>query len=126
VPEAELLPDPADLEATVAVQAMVIAELRGANAEQTRMIAEQAGVIEALRAQVAELERQLGRHSGNSSKPPSSDGLGKPPAPRQQRRGAVASPASSPARRVRTWPRCPSRTRSWCTGRSGARAVAGS
>ena len=63
VPEAELLSDPAaDLEATVAVQAAVIVGLRAANAEQ-------AGVIEVLRARVAELERQLGRHSGNSSKP---------------------------------------------------------
>jgi len=90
VPEAELLPDPAaELEATVAVQAVVIAELRGANAEQAR-------VIEALRARVAELERQLGRHSGNSSKPPSQDGLGKPPAPRQQRRGGGRRPGKQP------------------------------
>jgi transposase len=97
VPEAELLPDPvADLEATVAVQAMVIAELRGANAEQARVIAEQAEVIEALRAQVAELERQLGRHSGNSSKPPSSDGLGKPPSPRRERRDRGRRPGKQP------------------------------
>jgi transposase len=61
-------PDP---EATVAVQAAVIAELRSANAEQARLIA-------TLQARVAELERRLGRDSSNSSKPPSSDGLGKP------------------------------------------------
>ncbi len=61
-------PDP---EATVAVQAAVIAELRAANAEQARLIA-------TLQARVAELERRLGRDSSNSSKPPSSDGLGKP------------------------------------------------
>jgi hypothetical protein len=29
----------------------------------------------------------------------------------------AASPASSPARPARTWPRCPSRTRSWPIGR---------
>jgi uncharacterized coiled-coil protein SlyX len=40
-------PDP-DLEATVVVQAAVIAELRAANAEQTRLIA-------VLQARVAEL-----------------------------------------------------------------------
>jgi transposase len=63
-------PDP-DLEATVAVQAAVIAELRAVNAEQDRLIAR-------LQARVAERERRLGRDSSNSSMPPSSDGLGKP------------------------------------------------
>jgi transposase/uncharacterized coiled-coil protein SlyX len=63
-------PDP-DLEATVAVQAAVIVELRAANAEQARLIA-------TLQARVAELERRLGKDSSNSSKPPSSDGLRKP------------------------------------------------
>jgi transposase/uncharacterized coiled-coil protein SlyX len=66
--------DPA---ATIAVQATVIAELRAANAEQARLIA-------TLQARVAELERRLGKDSSNSSKPPSSDGLGKPA--RAQRR----------------------------------------
>jgi transposase len=63
-------PDP-DLEATVAVQAAVIAGLRAANAEQARL-------IDTLKARVVELERRLGKDSSNSSKPPSSDGLGKP------------------------------------------------
>jgi uncharacterized coiled-coil protein SlyX len=58
------------LEATVAVQAAVIAELRAANAEPARLIA-------TLQARVAELERRLGKDSSNSSKPPSSDGLAK-------------------------------------------------
>ena len=69
-----------DLEATVAVQAMVIDQLREANA---RLAAANA----ALAARVAELERRLGRDSSNSSRPPSSDGLGKPPAPRRERHG---------------------------------------
>jgi transposase len=59
------------LEATVAVQAAVIAELRAVNAEQARLIA-------TLQARVVELERRLGKDSSNSSKPPSSDGLRRP------------------------------------------------
>jgi transposase len=53
------------------VQAAVIAELRAVNAEQAHLIA-------TLQARVVELERRLGKDSSNSSKPPSSDGLGKP------------------------------------------------
>jgi len=95
--QAVILPlarDP-DRDAAVVVQT-VLAELQAANAEQARVIAEQARVIEALRARVAELERQLSRHSGNSSKPPSSDGLGKPPAPRRERRGGGRKPGKQP------------------------------
>jgi transposase len=50
---------------------VVIAELHAANAEQARLIV-------TLQARLAELERRLGKDSSNSSKPPSSDGLGKP------------------------------------------------
>jgi transposase len=66
-----------DLEATVAVQAAIIAELRAVNAAQAQAIA-------ALEARVAELERRLGTDSSNSSKPPSSDGLRKPVRTRQR------------------------------------------
>ena len=65
-----MIPSPG-LEATVAVQAAVIAELRAVNAEQACLIA-------TLQARVVQLERRLGKDSSNSSKPPSSDGLGKP------------------------------------------------
>src|SRR5487761_2187610 len=50
----------------------VIAALQAQNAEQQALIA-------ALQARIAELERQLGLNSSNSGKPPSSDGLKKPP-----------------------------------------------
>ncbi len=60
--------------------------MRTANARLVAVNAEQAKLIEALQVQVAELERRLGQDSSNSSRPPSSDGLGKPPAPGQQRR----------------------------------------
>ena len=50
----------------------VIAALRQQNAGLSALVA-------ALQARVAELERQLGLNSGNSGKPPSSDGLKKKP-----------------------------------------------
>ena len=59
---------------------MVIDQLRAANA---RLVEANA----ALQARVAELERRLGKDSSNSSRPPSSDGLGKPPVSRRERRG---------------------------------------
>jgi transposase len=57
----------------------VIDQLREANA---RLVEANA----ALQARVAELERRLGKDASNSSRPPSSDGLGKPPASRRERR----------------------------------------
>jgi transposase len=59
------MPPCQDDPATIAGLLVLVAELRAQNA--------------ALLARVAELERQLGLHSGNSGKPPSSDGLKKPP-----------------------------------------------
>ena len=110
----------------MAVQAAVIAELRVVNAAQARMIIEVQG-------RVAELERRLAKDSSTSSKPPSSDRLAKrpategratrPPPPGSGGR-AGAGPAGSPGPLARTWPRCPSRTRWWCTRPSGARATA--
>jgi uncharacterized coiled-coil protein SlyX len=93
-------PDVVDLEAIVAVQAAIIAELRAVNAAQAQAIA-------ALEARVAELERRLGADSSNSSKPPSSGGLRKPTRTRQ--RGAEQAEgrrtlASSPARRCPSGP----------------------
>ena len=46
---------------------------------QEAVIAALQAVIVELRARIAELERQLGLNSSNSGKPPSSDGLTKPP-----------------------------------------------
>jgi hypothetical protein len=42
-------------------------------------------LIEGLQGRIAELERQVGLNSTNSSKPPSSDGLKKPPRTRSLR-----------------------------------------
>jgi transposase len=63
---APVLTGAAFLEATIAA-------LQTQNATQQALIA-------ALQARIAELERQLGLNSGNSGKPPSSDGLKKKPA----------------------------------------------
>ena len=95
-------PDP-ELEATVAIQAVVIAEWRAANAEQARLIV-------TLQARLAELERRLGKDSSNSSKPPSSDGLGKPAwaERRADERAKRRRPASSLALPALIWPWSPS------------------
>jgi len=47
--------------------------------ELIALVAAQAVEIATLKARIAELERRLGLDSSNSSKPPSSDGLKKPP-----------------------------------------------
>jgi transposase len=53
--------------------------------ELIALIRAQAAEIAALKARVAELERRLDLNSSNSGKPPSSDGLKKPPRVRSQR-----------------------------------------
>lgn len=67
------------------------------------LVVEQAGVIEELRAEVAglkakvtDLERRLAQNSRNSSRPPSSDGLAKPPAPKSLRRSSGRKPGGQP------------------------------
>ncbi len=57
--------------------------------ELAALVVEQARTIAKLEARVAELERRLGRNSGNSSKPPSSDTFehpGKKPVPKRERK----------------------------------------
>ena len=75
---------------------MVIDQLRQANASLVAANAEQARLIATLQARVAELERRVGKDSSNSSRPPSQDGLGKPPAPRRERRGEGRRPGKQP------------------------------
>ena len=58
----------------------VVARLEALIAALQAQIAQQQTLIAALQARNAELERQLGLNSGNSGKPPSSDGLKKKPA----------------------------------------------
>src|SRR4029077_13263188 len=47
--------------------------------ELIALVRAQAAEIAALKARIAELERRLGLNSSNNGKPPSSDGLKKPP-----------------------------------------------
>ena len=44
-----------------------------------QLVEKQSVLIEQLHARIIELEKQTKKNSGNSSKPPSSDGLSKPP-----------------------------------------------
>jgi transposase len=65
--------------------AALVAELRLVVTAQAATIAEQA-------ERIAELERRLAANSRNSSKPPSSDGLGKKPAPKSLRKASGRRP----------------------------------
>jgi transposase len=60
--------------------------------ELIALIRAQAAEIAALKARVAELERRLGLNSTNSGKPPSSDGLKKPPRTRSLREPSNRKP----------------------------------
>ncbi len=53
-------------------------------------------MIEQLRDRVVELERRLGADSSNSSRPPSSDGLRKPPRPARPREQGTRRPGKQP------------------------------
>ena len=60
--------------------------------ELVALIRAQAAENAALKERIAELERRLGLNSGNSGKPPSSDGLKKPPRTRSSREPSGKKP----------------------------------
>lgn len=72
----------AELEAQLAVKDAVIGQQAAVIEQQSVRIAELTGQVEALTKQVGSLAEVMGRNSGNSNKPPSSD----PPGTREQRR----------------------------------------
>jgi Family of unknown function (DUF6444) len=82
-------------------QAELLARQAGQLAEQAEQLAQLAQLrdeVVGLRAEVDRLRRRLSRHSGNSSMPPSTDGVLRPVG------GAAGSPAR-PDRRCRGRPR---------------------
>jgi transposase len=80
------------LAALVAAQAERIAELEAIELVVLQLQA----ANQALQARVAELERQLRATSATSSKPPSSDGLRKPPHPARPREPGARRPGKQP------------------------------
>ncbi len=60
------------------------------------LVASQATLIAELQLEVGELKRRLAGNSRNSSRPPSSDGLAKPPAPKSLRRSSGRKPGGQP------------------------------
>jgi hypothetical protein len=76
-------------EATAGLVARLRAELAGSQAAPTRA----AGELAAARERIAEPGARLGQTPRNSSRPPSSQGPGKPPPRRRLAKGAGASRA---------------------------------
>ena len=70
-----------ELRATIAEQRATIAEQRATNAGQQAVILEFRSTITQLQERVRDLETRVGQHSGNSSRPPSSDLQGTPKRP---------------------------------------------
>ena len=58
----------------------------GGHTQMSWLVKDIKAEVAGLKAQVADLERRLAQNSRNSSRPPSSDGLAKPPAPKSLRR----------------------------------------
>src|SRR6202049_1727394 len=63
--------------------------------ELIALVAAQAAEIAALKARLSEIESRLGLNSFNSGKPPSSDGLNKPP--RAARTKSLRGPSNRPS-----------------------------
>ena len=69
---------------------------------QAAQVDELQALVAELQAQVADLAARVKQNSKNSSKPPSSDGLGKP-APKSLRKKTGRKPGRPGASRARRW-----------------------
>ena len=112
-----------------------MASLRAELAQSQAALARALGELEAAREQIAELEARLGQTPRNSSKPPSSEGLDKPPPrPRSLRKKTGRRPGGQDGHEGTTLAQVPrpdreARHEPACCGRCGAglagRPVAG-
>lgn len=91
--------------------------------ELASLVVELKLLVSAQAERIAELERQIAADSHNSSKPPSSDGLSKKPAPKSPRRRSGRGPGRAREIRADGWSRSPTRTGSSITIRSCAAAA---
>jgi transposase len=83
------------------VLAALVVSLRGELAEALAALAETRADLDGARERIAELEVRLKQNPGNSSKPPSSEGLGKP-APRSLRKKSGRRPGGQDGHEGRT------------------------
>jgi transposase len=79
----------------VSLERLSAEQLAALVAEQAAVIEQLRGEIVELRCEVADLKRRLAQNSRNSSRPPSSDGLSKPP-PKSLRRPSGLKPGGQP------------------------------
>ena len=68
-----------------AEQALLIEDLTKSNRTLAETVDRLNATIASLNETIRELQGRLGQNSGNSSRPPSKDGFGKPPQSRSQR-----------------------------------------
>ena len=74
------------LEALVESLKALVENLTAQNEELTGTVSSLNATIEQLNATIKELQEKINKNSHNSSKPPSSDGYGKTPAPKSLRK----------------------------------------